>query len=128
MFKNMGENIPGENFWVGIFRVGIFQGEFDGREFSGGSFPDTLESMLESIPSLKTLQNTYVTETSRWFSHTCFESIKSCCSRYHTISITKRSLQDTNLKFHSHLFFCFYLIFPLCWIANKHNLTYVMKL
>ena len=52
-------------FWVGIFRVGIFEGEFDGWEFSGGSFPDTLESMFESMPSLKTLQNTYVTETSR---------------------------------------------------------------
>ena len=26
MFKNMGENILGGIFWVGIFRVGVFQG------------------------------------------------------------------------------------------------------
>ena len=38
MFKNMGGNIPGENFLGGNFPGGSLMG----ANFLGGSFPDTI--------------------------------------------------------------------------------------
>ena len=42
IFKNMGENIPGENFLSGNFPGGNFpEGSLMGGNFPGGSFLDT---------------------------------------------------------------------------------------